>query len=129
MGATSRIDSIDPALRRAGRFDREVLLGIPNQKAREMCECACSSQEPSLLVQGVHNVFVSPFRILCTLCQGMSLQEGLDFSRIAHLTPGYVGADLVSLTREAAMCAVNRFVLDVAELVRRHVPAKYLCTG
>ena len=43
----------------------------------------------------------------------MVLQEGLDFSRIAHLTPGYVGADLMTLTREAAMHAVNRSALYV----------------
>ena len=42
----------------------------------------------------------------------MSLQEDLNFSRIAHLTPGYVGADLMTLTRESAMHAVNRFVLN-----------------
>lgn len=53
---------------------------------------------------------VSLLRILHVLCRGMLLQEGLDFSRIAHLTPGYVGADLMTLTREAAMCAVSRLV-------------------
>ena len=51
LGATSRIDSIDPALRRAGRFDREVLLGIPNEKARERCVCVCACSLQKALVQ------------------------------------------------------------------------------
>ncbi|KAM4694936.1 nuclear valosin-containing protein-like [Discoglossus pictus] len=89
IGATNRPDSLDPALRRAGRFDREICLGIPDEGAR--------------------------LRILQTLCRKLKLPESFDFSRLAHLTPGYVGADLMSLCREAAMCAVNRVLIHLQQ--------------
>lgn len=85
IGATNRPDSLDPALRRAGRFDREVCLGIPDEAARE--------------------------RILQTLCRKLRLPETFNFCHLAHLTPGFVGADLMALCREAAMCAVNRVLM------------------
>uniref|UniRef100_A0A8C6GP66 Nuclear valosin-containing protein-like n=1 Tax=Mus spicilegus TaxID=10103 RepID=A0A8C6GP66_MUSSI len=85
IGATNRPDSLDPALRRAGRFDREVCLGIPDEAARE--------------------------RILQTLCRKLKLPETFNFCHLAHLTPGFVGADLMALCREAAMCAVNRVLM------------------
>ncbi|XP_031247105.1 nuclear valosin-containing protein-like isoform X2 [Mastomys coucha] len=85
VGATNRPDSLDPALRRAGRFDREVCLGIPDEAARE--------------------------RILQTLCRKLRLPETFNFCHLAHLTPGFVGADLMALCREAAMCAVNRVLM------------------
>jgi len=86
IGATNRPDSLDPALRRAGRFDREIALGIPDTKARK--------------------------KILEVVCKDLRLQPGTDFGNLALLTPGYVGADLTSLTREAAMAAVNRVFGD-----------------
>ncbi|KAK7901459.1 hypothetical protein WMY93_018228 [Mugilogobius chulae] len=86
IGATNRPDSLDPALRRAGRFDREICLGIPDESAR--------------------------LRILKTLCRKLKLSEDIDYGQLARLTPGYVGADLMALCREAAMCAVNRALLD-----------------
>ena len=82
VGATNRPDSIDPALRRAGRFDREVSLGIPNKEARAA-------------ILKVHAAHV-------TIAPEVSLEK------IAELTPGFVGADLVALIREASMAAVNR---------------------
>ncbi|KAK3087023.1 hypothetical protein FSP39_000481 [Pinctada imbricata] len=82
IGATNRPDSLDPALRRAGRFDREISLGIPDEAARG--------------------------RILQVLCRGLRLEEKFDYDYLAKNTPGYVGADLMALTREAAMTAVNR---------------------
>uniref|UniRef100_A0A8D0FX40 Nuclear VCP like n=1 Tax=Strix occidentalis caurina TaxID=311401 RepID=A0A8D0FX40_STROC len=82
IGATNRPDSLDPALRRAGRFDREICLGIPDEAARE--------------------------KILRTLCRKLKLPESFEFHHLARLTPGYVGADLMALCREAAMCTVNR---------------------
>ncbi|XP_053461321.1 nuclear valosin-containing protein-like isoform X3 [Nycticebus coucang] len=85
IGATNRPDSLDPALRRAGRFDREICLGIPDEASRE--------------------------RILQTLCRKLRLPEDFNFCHIAHLTPGFVGADLMALCREAAMCAVNRVLM------------------
>uniref|UniRef100_A0A8C0IYK2 Nuclear VCP like n=1 Tax=Chelonoidis abingdonii TaxID=106734 RepID=A0A8C0IYK2_CHEAB len=87
IGATNRPDSLDPALRRAGRFDREICLGIPDEAARE--------------------------RILQTLCRKLRLPESFDFHYLAHMTPGYVGADLMALCREAAMCTVNRVLIKL----------------
>uniref|UniRef100_A0A8C8SID7 Nuclear VCP like n=1 Tax=Pelusios castaneus TaxID=367368 RepID=A0A8C8SID7_9SAUR len=89
IGATNRPDSLDPALRRAGRFDREICLGIPDETARE--------------------------RILQTLCRKLRLPESFDFHYLAHMTPGYVGADLMALCREAAMCTVNRVLIKLEE--------------
>ncbi|KAM8860325.1 nuclear valosin-containing protein-like isoform 2-T3 [Spinachia spinachia] len=87
IGATNRPDSLDPALRRAGRFDREICLGIPDEAAR--------------------------LRILKTLCRKLKLQEDFDYQQLARLTPGYVGADLMALCREAAMSAVSRVLLEI----------------
>ncbi|KAK3576286.1 hypothetical protein CHS0354_036021 [Potamilus streckersoni] len=82
IGATNRPDSLDPALRRAGRFDREISLGIPDESAR--------------------------LRILKVLCRNLRLEAEFDFMYLAKNTPGFVGADLMALAREAAMTAVNR---------------------
>ncbi|XP_045309265.1 nuclear valosin-containing protein-like isoform X7 [Leopardus geoffroyi] len=90
IGATNRPDSLDPALRRAGRFDREICLGIPDEASRE--------------------------RILRTLCRKLRLPETFHFHHLAHLTPGFVGADLMALCREAAMCAVSRVLMKLPEL-------------
>lgn len=103
IGATNRPDSLDPALRRAGRFDREICLGIPDQAAR--------------------------LRILKTLCRKLKLGEDFDFHRLAHLTPGYVGADLMALCREAAMCAVSRILLQVQKRPEGHGPEEMLSSG
>ncbi|KAB0341422.1 hypothetical protein FD754_018348 [Muntiacus muntjak] len=89
IGATNRPDSLDPALRRAGRFDREICLGIPDEASRE--------------------------RILQTLCRKLRLPETFHFRHLAHLTPGFVGADLMALCREAAVCAVNRALMELQE--------------
>ena len=89
IGATNRPDSLDPALRRAGRFDREIGLGIPDQAARQ--------------------------KILAVLCREMRLQPGTDLASLALLTPGYVGADLTSLTREAGLAAVSRVFGEVCQ--------------
>ncbi|OQS01558.1 ribosome biogenesis ATPase RIX7 [Achlya hypogyna] len=82
IGATNRPNDLDQALRRAGRFDREICLGIPDAEARE--------------------------KILSVLASKMRLSGDIDFKDLARRTPGYVGADLVSLTKEAAVLAVNR---------------------
>lgn len=103
IGATNRPDSLDPALRRAGRFDREICLGIPDQEAR--------------------------LRILKTLCRKLKLGEDFDFQLLARLTPGYVGADLMALSREAAMCAVNRILLQVQKRPEGHGPEEMLASG
>ncbi|TDH70904.1 hypothetical protein CCR75_002923 [Bremia lactucae] len=87
IGATNRPDALDSALRRAGRFDREICLGIPDEAARET--------------------------ILRVLARNMTLEGEFDFTRLARKTPGYVGADLVSLTKEAAVGAVNRIFTNI----------------
>ncbi|KGL79090.1 Nuclear valosin-containing protein-like, partial [Tinamus guttatus] len=97
IGATNRPDSLDPALRRAGRFDREICLGIPDEVARE--------------------------KILKTLCRKLKLPESFEFRHLAHMTPGYVGADLMALCREAAMCTVNRILIKSEEHKRKCIQA------
>ncbi|XP_054159646.1 nuclear valosin-containing protein-like [Oppia nitens] len=85
IGATNRPDAIDPALRRAGRFDREISLGIPDQKSRT--------------------------EILKVITKSVKLCDNFDIESLAHKTPGYVGADLKSLIREAAINALERILL------------------
>jgi ribosome biogenesis ATPase len=84
IGATNRPDSLDPALRRAGRFDREVCLGIPDKDVR--------------------------IQILRILCNKLKLAPDFSYEFVAVNTPGFVGADLMALTREASVVAVNRLV-------------------
>ncbi|KAJ4437769.1 hypothetical protein ANN_13707 [Periplaneta americana] len=87
IGATNRPDTLDPALRRAGRFDREVCLGIPDRNARA--------------------------HILSILCNKLKLASDFSYEYIAANTPGFVGADLLALTREASMVAVNRVFMNL----------------
>lgn len=82
IGATTRPDVLDPALRRVGRFDHEIAIGIPNRKDRK--------------------------DILTIICEGLSVEPKCDFDKIAELTPGYVGADLLALVSRAATIAVKR---------------------
>ncbi|XP_064622807.1 nuclear valosin-containing protein-like isoform X2 [Lineus longissimus] len=96
IGATNRPDSLDPALRRAGRFDREISLGIPDESARK--------------------------RILEVLCRDLQLSDGFDFLYLARNSPGFVGADLSALARDAAMTAVSRVFNDLhQQQVRQEV--------
>ncbi|XP_040841687.1 nuclear valosin-containing protein-like isoform X3 [Ochotona curzoniae] len=103
IGATNRPDALDPALRRAGRFDREICLGIPDEASR--------------------------VRILQTLCRKLRLPESFNFCHLAHLTPGFVGADLMALCREAAMCAVNRILVNLQQEEQKHLLAQGLPSG
>lgn len=90
LGATNRPDAMDPALRRAGRFDREIVLGAPDEAARE----------------GILQVMTSQMRV----------EGSLDFKVLARKTPGFVGADLRSLTKEAAVIAIKRiFRMDLLD--------------
>lgn len=82
IGATNRPDSLDPALRRAGRFDREIKLCIPSEAGRE--------------------------QILRSLSGKLKIGGDVEWKDFARKTPGYVGADLKALTREAAAVAINR---------------------
>lgn len=86
IGATNRPDALDSALRRAGRFDREIAIGIPNDAAR--------------------------FGILRVLTSPMRLADAVDLQALARRTAGYVGADLASLCKEAALVAVTRVFGD-----------------
>ena len=83
IGATNRPDSIDTALRRAGRFDREITLSVPDETARR-----------SILQRITSNMRIAP--------------DTIDYHILAKQTPGYVGADLQSLTKQAAILAMNR---------------------
>ncbi|CAN0914705.1 Cell division control protein 48 homolog C [Linum grandiflorum] len=82
IAATNRPDAIDSALRRPGRFDREIMLGVPDEDAR------------------VH--------ILSVLTSKCTLEGSLDLSQIARLTPGFVGADLDALSSKAGNLALRR---------------------
>ncbi|KAJ2366951.1 Ribosome biogenesis ATPase rix7 [Coemansia sp. RSA 2610] len=82
IGATNRPDSLDPALRRAGRFDREIAMTVPDEAARQ--------------------------QILTVLCRRLLLSGDFDIKELAKCTPGYVGADLTALTTAAGMIAVKR---------------------
>ncbi|KAI8581994.1 hypothetical protein K450DRAFT_230292 [Umbelopsis ramanniana AG] len=82
IGATNRPDSLDPALRRAGRFDKEISLGVPDERARE--------------------------KILSVLSEKLRLEGEFDFAALAKATPGYVGADLQALITAAGIIAVKR---------------------
>ena len=82
IGATNRVDAIDPALRRGGRFDREIEIGVPDRDGRK--------------------------EILQVHTRGMPLAEDIDLDVYAENTHGFVGADLESLAKEAAMHALRR---------------------
>eukprot|EP01116_Phalansterium_solitarium_P004439 TRINITY_DN1544_c0_g1_i2.p1 TRINITY_DN1544_c0_g1~~TRINITY_DN1544_c0_g1_i2.p1 ORF type:complete len:759 (+),score=198.17 TRINITY_DN1544_c0_g1_i2:71-2347(+) len=96
IGATNRADSIDASLRRAGRFDREIALPVPHEQARAM--------------------------ILQVQAAKLRLRGDFDFTTIARKTPGFVGADLIALTREASSVAVQR-AITALEAARPLPPA------
>ncbi|XBW38299.1 hypothetical protein QEN19_003888 [Hanseniaspora menglaensis] len=90
IGATNRPDSLDSALRRAGRFDREICLNVPNELARL-------------------NILTK----MCTTLKIDPLNDKIDFTKLAKLTPGFVGADLKSLVTAAGTCAIKRIFKDL----------------
>lgn len=93
IGATNRIDAVDPALRRPGRFDREIDIGVPDKKGRK--------------------------EILSIHTRGMPLgldddeQKNIFIDEIAGVTYGFVGADLAALSRESAMNALRRYLPEI----------------
>ncbi|RUS34506.1 hypothetical protein BC938DRAFT_480039, partial [Jimgerdemannia flammicorona] len=108
IGATNRPDSLDPALRRAGRFDREIALGVPDEIAREKCVLIrLRIKMPRFL-----------YLILRVLAAKLRLSGEFDFQELAKQTPGYVGADLNALTTAAGVIAVKRIFKYL-----RHVPS------
>jgi len=99
IGATNRPNAIDPALRRPGRFDREIEIGVPDRKAR--------------------------FEIMQIHTRGMPVADDVKLDRIADLTHGFVGADLAALTREAAMNAIRRLLPEL-DLEVQSIPSEVL---
>ncbi len=90
IAATNRPDAIDPALRRPGRFDREVEIGVPNRKGR-------------LEILKIHT-------------RNMPLGKDVDLGKIADVTYGFVGADLEMLCKEAAIIALRRVIPDMSKV-------------
>ncbi|MEM1575605.1 MAG: CDC48 family AAA ATPase [Nitrososphaerota archaeon] len=87
IGATNRIEAIDPALRRPGRFDREIEIGIPSKNDRK--------------------------EILQIHTRGMPLSSDVNLDTLAEITKGYTGADLAALCREAAMKCIRRVLPNI----------------
>ncbi len=99
IAATNRPDSIDPALRRPGRFDREIEIGIPDATGRK--------------------------DILDIHTRGMPLEDKVNLEQIARVTHGFVGADLEILAKEAAMRSLRRILPDI-DLEEEKIPAEVL---
>ena len=99
IATTNRINDVDPALRRPGRFDREIFFPVPDKKARR--------------------------EILAIHTRNMPLAKDVDLDEIAALTHGYTGADLAALCREAAMNALRR-VLPKINFSKGEIPPEVL---
>lgn len=87
IGATNRPNALDPALRRPGRFDREIEIGVPDKFGRK--------------------------EILQIHTRGMPLTEDVELGKLSEITHGYVGADLAALCREAAMKTLRRYLPQI----------------
>ncbi|MFP4001329.1 MAG: CDC48 family AAA ATPase [Thermoplasmata archaeon] len=87
IAATNRVDAIDPALRRPGRFDREIEIGLPDRKGRK--------------------------EILQIHTRGMPIADDVDLTVLSEFTHGFAGADLESLAKEAAMRALRRYLPEI----------------
>jgi transitional endoplasmic reticulum ATPase len=98
IGATNRVDSIDEALRRPGRFDREIVIGVPDQGGRR--------------------------EVLAIHTRGMPIEEDVDLDELARVTYGFVGADLSALAREAAMDSVRRILPSIN--LKEGIPPKVI---
>ena len=99
IGATNRPEALDPALRRPGRFDREIEIGVPDKKGRK--------------------------EILMIHTRNVPLADDVDLDELAEITYGFVGADLAALVREAAMAALRR-VLPQIDLESETIPLEIL---
>ena len=99
IAATNRPDAIDEALRRPGRFDREIVIGVPDEKGRR--------------------------EILAIHTRGMPLGDKVDLDELSRVTHGFVGADLAALAREAAIDAVRR-IMPKLDLDERTIPPEVL---
>jgi transitional endoplasmic reticulum ATPase len=99
IGATNRPNALDPALRRPGRFDREIEIGVPDKQGR--------------------------YEILQIHTRGMPLAEDVDLKKLAEMTHGYTGADLAALCRETAMKALRRYLPQI-NLEEERIPPEVL---
>ncbi len=99
IAATNRPDAIDEALRRPGRFDREIIIGVPDETGRR--------------------------EILSIHTRGMPLGDGVDLNELARTTHGFVGADLAALAREAAIETVRR-IMPQLNLEAQTIPGEVL---
>jgi len=99
IGATNRPNALDPAIRRPGRFDREIEIGVPDREGRK--------------------------EILQIHTRGMPLAKDVDLNRLADITHGFVGADLEALCKEAAMSALRR-ILPKINLEEKTIPPQIL---
>jgi transitional endoplasmic reticulum ATPase len=99
IGATNRPNALDPALRRPGRFDREIEIGVPNKDGR-------------LQILQIHT-------------RGMPLAEDVNLKRLASVTHGFVGADLEALSKEAALHALRKILPEI-DFEADSVPAEIL---
>jgi transitional endoplasmic reticulum ATPase len=99
IGATNRVNAIDPALRRPGRFDREIEIGVPDRNGR-------------LEILQVHT-------------RGMPLAKDVNLEKIADISHGFVGADLQSLSKEAGMRALRKILPEI-DLSSQSIPVETL---
>ncbi|MGI0031753.1 MAG: CDC48 family AAA ATPase [Nitrososphaeraceae archaeon] len=99
IGATNRVNALDPALRRPGRFDREIEIGVPDREGR-------------LEILQIHT-------------RGMPLEKDVDLGVIANMSHGFVGADLQAVAKEAAIRALRR-VLPEIDLTTENIPSDTL---
>ncbi len=99
IGATNRVDAVDPALRRPGRFDREIEIRIPDQPGRR--------------------------EVLQIHTRGMPLGKDVELDKIAELTHGYTGSDIAALAREAALAALRR-LMPTINMEEKTIPAEKL---
>ena len=102
IGATNRPDALDPALRRAGRFDHEIGMTVPDDEAR--AQCVPNTFSPLACFKISHRWL----RILRVICAKLRLDGTFDLKVLAKATPGYVGADLSALAGAAGIIAVKR---------------------
>jgi ribosome biogenesis ATPase len=112
LAATNRPDSIDPALRRAGRFDKEILLGVPDEEAREHILCSMTKGMRLQGNDGPGGCLETDSTVALT-SGATAVDKTFDFKLLARKTPGFVGADIKSLAKEAAVVAINRIFRDV----------------
>jgi len=99
IGATNRVNAIDPALRRPGRFDRELEIGVPDREGR-------------LEVLQIHT-------------RGMPLAKDVKLEKLADISHGFVGADLQSLSKEAGMRSLRRILPNI-DLSSESIPSDTL---